>query len=946
MEADRGESLRLHNLLNDADTLAEMMIGRCEAGQWLDAYLLAAGIDQTLEDALHPDALALNRIAKRLSRGGASARARSAAQSAAMLASFGRTTIWWPNAHVLASSAVARCQRETSALVAGLARVVSGVDGGEGIQMAPTEEAAIELHQQAIRVRRGVAELPLRVRRTPLRLPSCFLNLDQSPGDVTLLVDEAVRRWPDRRHPTLVLGVRTSGSYLAPLATASLRAAGYGEVRQMTMRPGQLWLPEERRTLRWALESGARVFVLDDPPNTWATIRDAAILLRRLGFQPDSIVPLVQTFPSTPPPPGALAAHPMVMLPWERTEVSRRLDPAAVQEALAGLLEDGTTVEAVERLPCASQEGARAHAEALYRAVIRHGGRPPEAREIYVQGVGLGYMGGHALAVGEPLRRFLPELYGVSGGLLFREWLPQDGRISGPEDFESASDEIVDYVSSRARALPVAEDVSLRLKDRSSVRRALGRFLARPFGRVEIAMWPFTERAVRALLAVDRPSVVDARMAASSWFRSRRDGGGVRKIAFVGGAFSGYDMYCYDAGFDLAGAAASSESDSMEEHLRTAYAARTGSAVDPERWLLYQLVHLSKQDLEWDEISDPELERRMSSRIRRYLEDVLLQDVRPPAGGPLCAIDVDGVLESTPLGISATSAAGVRALRSLQRHGYRPVLVSGRSLTEVRHRCIHYRLAGGVGEYGAALYVTDGDRRGRLLTGDELRTLRSLRAELQRLPDVLVDEGYELAVRAYRLDRRGRRRSLTPEQLEAAVSAVPEGSVRAIAGDAQTDFMVEGATKATGLAALAGELGTSGQPPALAVGDSASDLPVLQSARLSFAPANAHRELREAGIPILSGSCQAGLEQAAAHLLGHRPGSCPICREPHLPARSRLLLSMLDTPPRPSLGAKAAWGLLTLSRLAWLPLMTRRDAQVRTPGAWSDGGRVAGGRQS
>src|SRR5438309_1050359 len=47
---DGRRSPRLHNLLNDATTLADLLVDQCAAGQWLDAYLLAAGIDQILED--------------------------------------------------------------------------------------------------------------------------------------------------------------------------------------------------------------------------------------------------------------------------------------------------------------------------------------------------------------------------------------------------------------------------------------------------------------------------------------------------------------------------------------------------------------------------------------------------------------------------------------------------------------------------------------------------------------------------------------------------------------------------------------------------------------------------------------------------------------------------------------------------------------------------------
>lgn len=74
-----------------------------------------------------------------------------------------------------------------------------------------------------------------------------------------------------------------------------------------------------------------------------------------------------------------------------------------------------------------------------------------------------------------------------------------------------------------------------------------------------------------------------------------------------------------------------------------------------------------------------------------------------PADG-LCAFDLDGVLETRWHDFPAITPAGALALRALSRHGFRPVLATGRSLREVQSRCAAYRLAGGVAEYGAVIY--------------------------------------------------------------------------------------------------------------------------------------------------------------------------------------------------------------------------------------------------
>ena len=61
--------------------------------------------------------------------------------------------------------------------------------------------------------------------------------------------------------------------------------------------------------------------------------------------------------------------------------------------------------------------------------------------------------------------------------------------------------------------------------------------------------------------------------------------------------------------------------------------------------------------------------------------------------------------------------------------------------------------------------------------------------------------------------------------------------MRVVHGQGQTDFVWAGADKGTGLRALAARLSEPGC--ALAVGDTASDLPLFECAALARAPRNA-----------------------------------------------------------------------------------------------------------
>ena len=911
-----GASLRLHNLLNDCSALADLLVGQVEAEAWLDAFLLAAAVNQILDDALHQDPLGLNRLTARLPA------------SLARWVRPGARAISDLHGYAAALSETGRCRDASAAMASNLAdRVMGEAEDIPRIDVGRARELA-----------RRVRQLPVGVRRDPVRLPSGFLNHDQHPEDVRRLTALAMERWPDRSRPVLVMGIRTSGSYLAPLAASSLRMAGQREVRWMTLRPGRGWLPYERSALRQALEKRALVLILDDPPNTGSTLKAAAESMSAFGFPRESIAVLVQEYPSTVL--GSWAdRYPVVRLPWEQWHVQGLLQPDAIKASLSRILGDeAAAIEWVRPHAARPRHGARGHVAALYDVQLRIDGRESERRLVYVKGVGLGYLGAHTLAVSEPLRRFLPTLYGLSDGLLFREWLPESDRLDPSVSLTDSIQELVAYVHERAVALPAAEDATRWLKDRLSLRRWVGRFLAQPFGRLQFLVWPLMEAIAQQLLLVSRPSVVDGATGAQNWFYDPRsgDGGRVRKIGFADHAFSGLDMFCYDPIFDLAGIAAGSDSPAFDAALRTLYSELRHERVDPERWLIYQAAHLLEYAWTFN-LSDPELERRLSRRFQSYFADLWLADLPPDgASNGLCAIDLDGVLEATPLGVSSLSVESARALRALRRHGYRPVIASGRSVGDVRDRCLAYRLPGGVAEYGAAVYVTEGDRVRTLLTDAELEILAALRS---RLVDhgLRIDPAYRLAVRAYRIDESGSRRGLRHEQVADVLSLPELNGVRAIEGEGQTDFMVSRVDKGIGMAALGEELGeprVRSRWLSLAVGDTASDLPFLRQAQLAFAPANADAVVRNAGVRVSRRFCQAGFEEAVSHLIGHRPGRCERCREPRLGARSRMLLTVLSTAhPDGSDAAKAVWAMTTATRtLAALArvMMASRASRLET----------------
>jgi hydroxymethylpyrimidine pyrophosphatase-like HAD family hydrolase len=957
---DCAQPLTVANLLHDLDGLRELLQVQLDASAWSDAFLLAAGMHQVVEDWLHRQLPALGTCATKLAylpgRAG-----RWGARGAREVSQVGLQI----RARTPHERPVITWQSHFGHLVQVLADYIAAESLGEQPVQLERERA---LQFMGRRLLAQVAGLPADVRRSILRLPTAFRSLDLHPLDCCELVARFAAREPDRRRPLLVIGVRTSGSYLAPLYAAFLRRQGYERVDSLTLRPRQALLEPEVRRFRALVRDDGLLLLADDPPNSGLALVSVAAALGRFGLETRQIVPLVTLLGPLESLPEELERYRPIVLAGEEWHIQSRLEPTLIQQDLRRLLcgksitvttGPGSAsrmtvvdVRAVHRLPLApvrdlhAGSPLRRHVRALYRATLLDAEQPRSVHhDVYVKGVGLGYLGAHSLAVGEPLADFLPEQYGLVDGLLFRQWLPEENRVHATLDPEPRlADRMAEYIVTRQRALAVSEDLSVRLIGEDAAwERVAGLFRA-AFRNVKPTLIDgCVADAARALLEVSTPSVIDGSMSPSQWFSTSRNATrrlSLLKVDYDERSFSNQDtvtdqLYCYDAAFDASAASAAFELEAAGDgrafwnEMRTAYARHVGQDIDAERSFLYEWLHIDSylqfvqeelfpgvfsrrrsQQVGADALDAAslakqlELGRRAQARFsQRYFEQRVFHDLQPAASGPLCGIDLDGVLETLWLGFLAITPLGARALRALTCHGYRPVLVTGRSLGDVQERCQAYRLAGGVAEYGSAIYNPYTGRSECLLTHNQRADLQSLRAALELTSGVHIDPAYSLAVRAYHFVAPAKRRALPPEVVKAALAnAGVAGRVQAVAGVRQTDFVPVGVDKWTGLQALARELGTSTQL-AMSIGDTASDLPMLMRSAAAFAPANADAEVASAGVSIMRHPHERGLAEAVARFLRHHPVRCTTCAMPPLPARAAMLLTILDAQDRGPLGS-------------------------------------------
>jgi len=198
--ADSGPALSLTNLLNDIDALAPLLVERVAAGDLLDGFLLAAGMQQITEDHLHRDPFFLHRAAGRLRRRVPGPWGRIAAATAdrtgglvwralSMRAGHHTTTAWLADLRRLGQSLADQL----------MAKPQGEEDPGSQFDRVAEVRALAE----------RVSNLPDPLRRGLLRLPSCFRSFDQALEDVATLAAMFAGRCPESGRRIIVVGIRS-----------------------------------------------------------------------------------------------------------------------------------------------------------------------------------------------------------------------------------------------------------------------------------------------------------------------------------------------------------------------------------------------------------------------------------------------------------------------------------------------------------------------------------------------------------------------------------------------------------------------------------------------------------------------------------------------------------------------------------------------------------------
>src|SRR5215471_10209360 len=313
--------------------------------------------------------------------------------------------------------------------------------------------------------------LPASLRRSHIRVPAAFRSQDLTHLDAFRLGDRFSNAFPDRDRPVLVVGLRTAGSYFAPLLRGFLEARGY-QASTITLRPKRGVGIRERAALEMAAKQGALAAVIDEPVYSGSTVAKGVDCLREAGFRLADVAGLFPTHPNVPDWKTATGTHTLSEITvitldpegWYKQQVLRESAPARIREyyALSGL---DARVVASEKADCLTAElenalepGMHWRLKRVYEVQIHNGSLPDETRYVLAKSAGWGWLGYHAFLAGTRLTDFVPPVLGLRDGIVYMEWLCARAGFDAGTDRARLVETAGAYVAARRRILGLSQD--------------------------------------------------------------------------------------------------------------------------------------------------------------------------------------------------------------------------------------------------------------------------------------------------------------------------------------------------------------------------------------------------------------------------------------------------------------------------------------------------------
>ena len=760
-----------------------------------------------------------------------------------------------------------------------------------------------------------------------LGTPTPFNRLDLTHEDILSLGAAFVRRFPERARPILLVGLRTSGSYFAPLIRAFLEAEGYGSVELLTIEPNKGAGHGEKRELEGFAERGYWALILDDPPDTSSTLLAAIEIAGRAGFAPGRVKCVVPTHPANAGWFNLLPEDSVITLPPELWHKRELLNPKMVEHRLAeyfrsrdfigvSVVESRRADEFNAHLQSTASDKRGERLKRVYEVQLTTPDGERQTKYVLAKSVGWGWLGYHAFLIGHRLTGYVPPILGLRDGILYMEWIPQAAAVEPSMKRAELIGASASYVAARARHLKLKGDTatSLDLERHNNGIRLMAKALSGAYGRLPTDL---LMRSRLGRLMQERqcpcPTLIDGNMHPSEWVLGPR---GPLKTDYEHHGMGKAALNITDPAYDLADTLLNLALSLEEErNLVKQYIAESGDTAVQQRLFLHKLLagFWAMNQVQQQLFSSPRGGDAQCDHHRRFMNawNFLIVQAARQCGSlcrpntdlrwrsPLVVLDVDDVLDRRLFGFPCTTAAGISALSLLSAHGFSVALNTARSAAEVKDYCKAYSLAGGIAEHGSYLWDAVGQRESVLISAQAADELEKLRRHLQRIPGVFLDERHHYSIRAFTY--RDKPRGLAQAMLgPGRASSIGDGAVAPISTHIvhqllvdlrldrltfhhttiDTTVVAKGVDKGTGLVALR-DWALTKDAETIAIGDGVPDLAMFRVATRSFAPANVgpRRQARLLGCQIASRSYQEGLLEIVRKIVHPDDRNCERCSE-------------------------------------------------------------------
>lgn len=766
----------------------------------------------------------------------------------------------------------------------------------------------VQLHHTCDRLANMLSPpFPLTLQKRRIRLPAALHSQDLTHHDILSLADKLIDGLPKREQAILIVGLRTAGSYFAPILRSYLTLRGYRYVEAVTIRPKSGISSYELAELQKGSKAGALAVLVDEPPSSGSTLVQALECLRSAGFPDKNIVILVPVHPARQEWRSrgvfqCLSHIQTVTLEPEEYYKNKILFSDTVEQRLSEcfralgyssvkLVESATALEFNRRLDSLSEEKSQNRLKRVYEVRLQKSFGETETRWVLVKSVGWGWLSYHAFVAGERLATFVPAVLGLRDGLLYTEWLCSPE--SPPKaDRTRLTNAAASYVAARARRLTLSEDPTpdLAAEKRNLGLEKLTDLLTQVYGS-KIAGNLKRSRVQYELSreAAPRPTFIDGRMRWLEWISS---GDSFYKTDFEQHGLGKFELSSTDPAHDLAEFILSLQLTTSEEKELIEQYVKESDDVSVEGRLFLKKLQAGSWILSqaFENLSNPRLVLRHEEFHQRYMEALnflVIHTMRHTASlcwsapkptwhEPLVVLDIDGVLDKQSFGFPSTSAAGIQAVSLLHAHDWAVAINTARSVEEVREYCRGYGFAGGIAEYGSWIWDRIHDRTRVLVSAESMHELELLRRRLRAIPGVFLNDAYQYSLKAF-VYARGTTVPLPEGVIQDLMASLKLDRLRLFQTFTDSTVTAKETDKGRGLLELLALAG-SRDMETIAVGDSDSDLAMFAVASRCFAPSHisckqAARFLR---CRIASQPYQRGL-LSIVQLLVH-PGAQPCAR--------------------------------------------------------------------